>query len=479
MKKQILLAIFILTGELGNAQGWHLFVKNQLSYYQQRIDKSIKVETFLLDSSLNINGVDYLYFNAKSEISENCYSKLRKEFENIDWIKNPNKIDSLLQTGDTILFIASFSSLLDTFIFKPYCKVGDSWITNLIKIECTEVNVAHILGMQDSIKVFKCTGAAYDTIEFVLSKSYGLIKFLPFNEFIWHDVNSNFVPYFELIGFTKSDISKGYIQPDFSKYFHLSIGDILFWRDYSVQYDTFPESTTYHIDSITFVYISDDSVYYDYTRTDFNERGEVVHIGYYSSYHLRKVEGKVVENLTSWFGLYFYEYQPIRVFLIKSVFLKIENDDTITFVEYELPGLFIDTTNCYVGYMADYDLTVGFSTREGLIFQASYSWGEESTTLMGSIIKGEKYGTVEIPTILKAIKDDQIIIYPNPVIDYITINSQNQGINNIELYDITGNLILTKPYAEKLNIIQISPGIYILRLIDNSNRLINLKIIKQ
>ena len=273
MKRPILLAIFILAGELGNAQGWQLFVKNQLSYYQQRIDKSIKVETFLLDSSLNINGVDYLYFNAKSELSENCYSKLRKEFENFDWIKNPNKIDSLLMTGDTILFIASFSSLLDTFIFKPYCKVGDSWITNSIKIECTEVNVAHILGIQDSIKIFKCTGAAYDTIEFVLSKSYGLIKFLPFNEFIWHDINSDFVPYFELIGFTRADISKGYIHPSFSKYFHLSIGDILFWRDYSGQYDTFPESTTYHIDSITFAYISDDSVYYDYTRTDYNKKG--------------------------------------------------------------------------------------------------------------------------------------------------------------------------------------------------------------
>jgi hypothetical protein len=99
--------------------------------------------------------------------------------------------------------------------------------------------------------------------------------------------------------------------------------------------------------------------------------------------------------------------------------------------------------------------------------------------LIGSIIKGVKYGTIKIPTILKAIKDDQIIIYPNPVIDYITINSQNLEINNIELYDITGNLILTEPYTEKLNIIQISPGIYILRLIDNSNRLINLKIIKQ
>ena len=86
MKRPILLAIFILAGELGNAQGWQLFVKNQLSYYQQRIDKSIKVETFLLDSSLNINGVDYLYFNAKSDELSNhklpCINEKRKHLRN-------------------------------------------------------------------------------------------------------------------------------------------------------------------------------------------------------------------------------------------------------------------------------------------------------------------------------------------------------------------------------------------------------------
>jgi len=57
--------------------------------------------------------------------------------------------------------------------------------------------------------------------------------------------------------------------------------------------------------------------------------------------------------------------------------------------------------------------------------------------------------------------------------------SPNLKINAIELYDIMGNLILSKEYSETLNIKEMSSGIYILRLIDNNKNLINIRIIKQ
>jgi hypothetical protein len=481
MKKDIVLALAIITRLSGFAQDWQLFNINQLSYYQQHFDESIKVETFLLDSIFNNNGIDYLYFNSKSDFFDNCYTTLKKEYESFYWIKNPDKIDSILFIGDSALFIMNYASILDTFIFKPYCKVGDSWITNSIKIECTEKNIIKIFDTQDSIKVFKCIDSPYDTIEFVLSKSFGLLKFLPFKEFIYRDGLTEFPPYFEFIGFYKNGSSIGYIQPDFNDYFHPSVGDILFWRDFSIPHDTniYYKLIEYHVDSITYVFISNDSVYYDYIRTNYNHNGEVSHIGNNYKYHLRKNEGKIVKNLTSWFGHYKTYYQESEVFISSAIFYNIENGDTISYFKYELPGLMIDTIDCFVFEVADIDLTVKFSTREGLIFEASYSWGENSTTLIGSIIDGVKYGTTEIPTIFKTIRNEQINIYPNPVIDNIILKSYNLSIRTIELYDIMGNLIFSKPYNEILNLKEIISGIYILRLIDNNKSLINLRIIKQ
>lgn len=480
MKKDIVLAIAILFGLSGSAQDWQLFNINQLSYYQQHYDKSIKVETFLFDSVFNNNGIDYLYFNSKSDFFNDCYTILKKEYESYYWIKNPDKIDSLIIINDTVFFIMNYASVLDTFIFKPYCNVGDSWITNSIKIECTEKNSTCIFDILDSIKIFRCLDSPYDTIEFILSKSFGLIKFLPFKEFFHKDVRTDFDPYFEFIGFNKEGVSKGYTQPDFSDYFHLSAGDILFWRDFSIPLDTiYYELIEYHVDSITYAFISNDSVYYDYIRTTYNHNGEVSNIGNNHIYHLRKNEGKIVKNLTSWFGHYETYYQESEVFFSSAIYYKIENRDRISYFKYELPGLLIDTIDCLVVEIADCDLTVEYSTREGLIFEASYSWGENSTTLIGSIIDGVEYGTTEIPTLLKTISIEQINIYPNPVIDNIILKSYNSKIRTIELYDIMGNLLFSKPYNEILNLKEINSGIYVLRLIDNNKNFINFRIVKQ
>jgi hypothetical protein len=480
MKKSVLFLLSLLTGQFGFTQDWQLFIKNQVSYYQQYIDNSIKVESFLFDSSIYNNGIKYLYFNSKSELSDYCYSNLRQEINKLDWLKNPNKIDSLIIINDSVLFVSDYYSEMDTFIFKPFSNVGDSWITNGITLKCTEKKIAEIVGIQDSIKVFECNSSPYDTIIIVLSKSFGLIKFLPFKDFLYHSGNTAFSPYFELIGLKKENISKGYVQPDFNEYFHLNVGDVLFWRDYSDPDDIrIPESTTYHVDSITFVYISKDSVYYEYKITDYDERGAISYIGNYSSFYLRMDEGKIFRNSTSWFGLKYDRFQSNEVFILNELDLKIEGGDTITYIYYQLPGIFIDTTDCQIRFAYDYDLTVGFSTREGKRYQGTFSWGESSTVMIGSIINGVKYGITDIPTGLNGLTTDGIKIYPIPAIDNLTINSPNTKIVKLELYDISGNLILSKSYTEKLNLREVNSGIYILRLVDKNNILHHFEIIKQ
>jgi hypothetical protein len=480
MKTKLIIFIWMLIVNNGFSQDWNPFVLNQNSYYKQQYDNSAKVENFLLDSILNIEDAEILYFNAKSELKPDCYKNIKAAFEYMDWFKNPNKIDSLVKKNDSILFIANYPSDLDTFIFKPYAKLDNSWITNGITITCTRIEVSDILNNQDSIKTYTCSGNGYDGIEFVLSKNYGFLKFLPLNEFLYHSSSSDFPPYFELIGYSNGISSFGYTHPDFSDYFHLGTGDMLYWRDYSNPDDiTQPRSTTYHVDSITTVYISSDSVYYGYKRTDYNENGAVTHVGNYSTYHLRKDEGKIVQINTSWFGLKYNRYQPYEIFFLESLYFKIENNDTITYTQYHLPGLTIDTSDCMVGFIADYDLTVGFSTREGKIFQGTYSWGESSTTLIGSIINGIKYNETDIPTGIDKITFDNIKVYPNPFHDYINIKSPD-GVSLLEIFDATGSLILKSEIDnEIIDLGKLTTGIYIMKITDSKDKTRQLKLLKQ
>jgi hypothetical protein len=479
MKTKFTLILLILTAHAGFSQDWNLFVLGRNSYYKQQYDDSAKVENFLLDSVLSTGHTEISYFNSKSTLKPDCYHNIKQEFEDFGWL-NPNKIDRLIKVNDSVLFTVRYPDEQDTFIFKPYAKLNDSWSTNGVTISCSALGVLDIFGNQDSVKTYTCAGNGYDGIEFILSKNHGFIKFLPLNEFLYHSTSSDFPPCFELIGFSDGMTSKGYTQPDFSDYFHLHAGDLLYWRDYSDPFDiTQPRSTTYHLDSITYAYISPDSVHYDYKRISYNGNGAVSHVGNYSTYHLRKDEGNIVQNHTSWFGLKYNRYQSGDVFFLESLYYKTENHDTVTYAQYYLRGLIIDTISCETGQIMDYDLTVGFSTRAGKIFQGTYSWGESSTTLIGSIIDGVKYGATEIPTGVVNIRDGSLMVYPNPVKDYLTIVSLNHTLNSIEIYDVAGNLVTTQKYRDNLYLGELKSGVYIVKIWNDHKYIGQRKIIKQ
>ncbi len=70
----------------------------------------------------------------------------------------------------------------------------------------------------------------------------------------------------------------------------------------------------------------------------------------------------------------------------------------------------------------------------------------------------------------------EINVYPNPANDYLTIESPDNSKLHYNLYDLSGKLVLTGTLnGNKLNISNLSPGIYILDI----NRTNKFKIIKQ
>lgn len=481
MKPIILSILFLVTGQLAFSQSWNPFPKDQYSYFRQQDETSTKVESFLMDSTKNIGNLQFLYFNAKSELKDACNSSLRKTYDKMGWAKNSNKIDSLVMTGDSLLFISSYDSKLDTFIFKPFCKLSESWLINGITIKCAELGVMDIFGEPDSIKTFQCSGSGFNSIEFILSKSHGFIKFLPLNAFHYFAMlYDQLAQPFDLIGYRKNGISKGYAQPDFNDYFHLSAGDILYWRVISDPWDIQQRGyTKYHIDTIKYSYLSHDSVYYEFKQTNFDEKGIFESAIDNSVRYLRKDEGKILSNQTSYVGTKYSKDQTSEVFFFRSLGLKIENEDTITSANYHFDGYSLNTSTCDYYMIYDIGSNVGFSTREGKIYQGSYSWGEYSNTLIGSIINGVKYGITDIPTGINTFPIPYLKVYPNPVIDYISIEYPGHSIERIEIYDVVGNLILTEKFKEKIDLSKLKPGVYILKILDASKAIRQIKIMKQ
>ena len=69
-----------------------------------------------------------------------------------------------------------------------------------------------------------------------------------------------------------------------------------------------------------------------------------------------------------------------------------------------------------------------------------------------------------------------ISIYPNPVKEYIIINSSEKI--STQIFDINGKLIRTT-YEKKTDLSDLESGIYLLRIIMQSGRVHHKKIIKE
>lgn len=160
-------------------------------------------------------------------------------------------------------------------VFNPLLQVGESISINseifnefdYVNIECTEQKKDTFLGKMDSVKVFKLTAikdgqpfaSAFNEFEYILSKNYGFIKFLPFPELLnMPKTTAN------LTGF---EDSSGNLcgQSSIQNFLPYEVGDVLYWIESSKQVSE--EYTTYHVDSITSVTITDDQFAYTCDRT--------------------------------------------------------------------------------------------------------------------------------------------------------------------------------------------------------------------
>jgi hypothetical protein len=470
MKKHIILLVLFFP-VFAFSQNWNLFNINQKSYYA-KIENNITIaETFKPDSLIEESGRVVLYFNRKIGLSEECYNNIIGYIYEWSAEKNPDLIDSLVYIGDSILYITDYQlTQKDTFLFLTNIEPGESWFTteNNILITCTGKTVQDVFGIEDSVKIFNIHTDLYDDVEFILSKSFGLIKFIPFWKFTYPSTIYNFELFYNLIGYITENEKIGYVQPEFKDYFHLHQGDKLFWKYYSFYWDsqyTWVESTEYYIDSLIYSFLSEDSVFYSINRKVYSENGVLINNHEFSRIYTNKDYGNFFNAPTS-FLCYSHKdsYSDYsEVYNTNTLKVNFNDTDTSSSFSYIFNGFLLDTTNCSNSEVFDWCYSERFSTNVGLFNQSTFFYdGNSDLSIRGSIIDGIIYGNTTIPTEIDKIENFDFNIYPNPTTGIIKIDAEFE-IKNIKIFDILGKLIIETAEKE-IDLSSYSKGIYLVKI---------------
>jgi len=169
-------------------------------------------------------------------------------------------------------------------VFDPLLEVGESIQINsaafndfdYVNIECTEKKYDTFLGKTDSVKVFNVTAikdgqpyaSAFDDFEYVLSKNYGFIKFLPFPELLnAPKTNAKLIGFIDESGDLRGKSSIQYFLP-------YEVGDVLYWKrdeDYRLTGSREQLKDYYYEDSIVSVMVTEDLFSYNFNRTTYSK----------------------------------------------------------------------------------------------------------------------------------------------------------------------------------------------------------------
>jgi len=488
MKKFILILIFISVKSF--SADWDLFPLGQRSFYNYPFSNKMSMELYVMDSVVQ-NGTSQSQLFRKKLPNMNFGSCNTDSLYMRDWQSYSDlHIDSLSNFGDTT-FYNSFETT-STFYFVNNATIGQSWtIASLypgngysITITLDSLVVETFLGITDSVKVYSMTpnGTIFgqtpiSNFKMKLSKNYGFIEFVPFIQYLVHPSSVNFFS-MQLIGLDNGSVRTGYIQPEFLDYFHLSIGDILYWEDYHHPDNIMnPTYTQYFRDSITDVFISPDSVVYTFDRM-IEDRFNVItlHPGWQEVF--RKNEfGPLVEAAPVWYAFegtdnpdYYYFWKSNEVILLEDS----TTGDTISEVSLRSEMYPFIPSTCELGFSVDYLEELIVNTKVGVSRYGFYlNSSEHSQTLTGYRISGVQSGNITLDAD-EIVVSSQLSIFPNPSKEYISI-SANGNISNAVyfIYSLDGKNIKTGDYnGGEISLKEFVPGIYFVKLISKNKNYI-------
>lgn len=495
--KKIILLLLVLHTFAAYPGNWDLFPLNQKSYYYNNSNLDYKyVDLYLMDSVLK-KGIDsILYFrkNLKMQKADSCFYN---QMQVAPWLfNNENRVDSLVKRNDTIFYYSNLST--SPFYFLLNAIPGQSWSVistytqndyNKITISYSGIQMETFLGIIDSVKTYtlSANGTSANQIpisNFVikLSKNHGLVEFVPFILFLKHPHGVNFYS-LKLIGIENDGISKGYKQPKFADYFHLSVGDVLMWeRDVKPPFAINNEWKEYYRDSITQSVITSNSVFYSYNRRKLDTAQIITNQNNLSTSFTKNEFENIVEAPSDWFAFsnnrYLGMFMPVpeKIVLWQTNNLILNTDtitgDTITAFSFSSQADMIDTANCDFSMLTDVMFSFSVDNRAGVTKYSFYNFGWDITTLIGSKINNQQIGSIDL-SVKEEIIAEHLKIHPNPSSDFIYFeNFKSDASTKYQIYNNIGQIYKQGVLNNnKVDITCLNSGFYFISITNDKSKL--------
>ncbi|MBC8045703.1 MAG: T9SS type A sorting domain-containing protein, partial [Fimbriimonadaceae bacterium] len=402
--------------------------------------------------------------------------------------------DSLVFKNDTTTYFNNdYNS--HAFYFANKSQVGDSWSCqsdylyrsfDSITILCEGVSIEDIFGVIDSVKTFSMYSSGLlagenqiDTFKIRLSKSYGLIEFIPFQLFHTLNNSENYYSY-KLGGFVRDGSHWGITALNWNDYFHYHSGDLRKWKTSpAVWY----EDPIYFVDSIVNALYYPDSIIYYYNRT----LPDTFVLNLKEVYYKQSLENifSAPNNWPNFATESPYNHIPDYGDYTSIFFSTIELNhliapfDTTISISFYSNNASLSTGSCSVYDATDSGSGYSFNSFLGLTSIGSHDNAEGSgVTLIGSRIGGIEWGDISPLSIDQTIDNNNIIISPNPVIAQIKINLLSNKNYRYKIYNFNNQLILSGELENnEINIMNLLSGIYFLEL-QNENEILRGKFVK-
>lgn len=489
--RNTLLPFVVLLSAVLSAQDWALFPLGQRSYFQRTGSGNERVDMFLMDSIRTSGNAQVLLFDAKQIIGGASQCNAQQTLQNVStWIQgncSPSHIDSLVFHNDTV-FYRIFGSTTP-FYFLPLAEPGQSWtVTSTyslntwqqITITCTGVAEEVLWGVPDSVKTFSMMSNGLNpgqvpvsAFTMRLSKTFGLIEFVPFRLFLIHPSYVSFTST-RCIGLERPDVALGFRPPHFSDFFHLQAGDIRLWRDTQVNNFPFPPVVRYRRDSLVASSITPDTVLYTYLSWTQNADMSITGPWLHTDTITRLGTGPIVEsppcglsigldgyvlNETSWT---IWKHNDMELLYGTS------GMDTLVRASFGSDATYLDTSDCSAWETTDLGLGMRFDTRAGLVEECMYFNGPAQwcIELIGWRIDGEQEGPIALGVSELEPSAGPPILYPNPANDRIhLVGDRATGPLLCEVLDATGKVVMTAVHRmEGIPVNGLPNGAYILRI---------------
>lgn len=497
MKKLYLLFFIIICSASIKAQNWQTVYSDRVQYFDSSL-KAIKIVSVKVNSNGDSTFKNYNEYLIDSfGRTENIYGKI---VGSTSWIGRRVVVKKDGYNGfasDRLqwVWINTKANLNDTFTFFKDNKLHIQGI-------CKNVFSKDTLGIQDSIKQFRfiytlTRGYRFDfdtsslnTFEILLSKYNGIIKTPSFRLFS-----------FKWDGIWLKDLYLGGINEYSNKnYFTnrafntLGVGD-------EFEYETSNNYTRYNIYKNRY--------YYKVTKKDllkgtdsikytFLVKAWRLHRQYTYNFNTGKDEwqDKITTSVNHSTRVLVVNDEPIRglmpnelveekgsstdKYFSRMIFWKFNNCNLK--IEDRYYGIIEDTTSLIfrgpfehaggkdlhskIGYLSWFlDGSTGSMHPVGERYNVTY----QNFCLLYIGTPWVKYNVFGVG--VEEVKTNKVNIYPNPVNDIITI--ETNGIKSIELIDLQGKKVLSKKLdnslSSALDVSQIKEGFYIIKVISESN----------